>query len=148
MRCPNDLLSACERIERTNLLERFKVAAAVPTGKEPKPAERTPSDNTPLDGASAHVWEKLKYLRESGEGLTSRGGGPAIMVFRCATFSSISFSLSCSRPSCGAASGSSSPPVHGILSYVNSAQYHKQISVIPVSDPLRDSLPKSSEVAS
>ena len=34
------------------------------------------------------------------------------MVFRCATFSSASLSLSCSSASCEAASGCSSSPVH------------------------------------
>lgn len=47
-------------------------------------------------------------------GFTSRVGAPAIMVFRCATFSSASLSLSCSSASCEAASGCSSSPAQQV----------------------------------
>ena len=73
-------------------------------------------------------------FRQSGKGLTSRCGGPAIMVFRCATFSLASFSLSWSRPSCDAASGCSSPPGHGTPNNVNGPQCYKQVTVIIVLD--------------
>lgn len=80
------------------------------------PLPTSESDPSTPRAVPAYTLQRYKMFLQVSQDITSSGGGPAIMVLRCATFSSASFSRSWTTASCEAAPGGSSlPPVCVIM---------------------------------